>query len=118
MAVLSHSSGLQVLFKLDHSPSSPTMSPQYVAGGASDCLVIKWKADLSGVQAATRLGGESADICSSIAVDSSGVVIVSGSTRLRGFSHASAFFRPPFHRKRGLSQGLDSTFVANLVFST
>src|SRR5262249_11729463 len=68
------------------SVDSPVLEPaQPIHGGGGDAFVAKIAADGSRVLFATYLGGEGADEARGIAVDASGGVYVTGSTRSSDF---------------------------------
>ncbi|HEV2687085.1 MAG TPA: IPT/TIG domain-containing protein, partial [Bryobacteraceae bacterium] len=97
-------------------PAIPNLPAQQGAGGQSDAFVMKWDSSLSTLLAATLLGGELVDLGESIAVDSSGNVIVSGASDSRAFP-TRAFFQTTFSSRAGFVAGLDST-LSHLLFST
>jgi len=101
-------------FQTRPQPAVPLV-PGEVPGGA-DAFVVKWDGGLSRILAATLLGGESADEGASIAIDASGIVIVSGYTDSQAFpTHAP--FQTSFSARAGFVAGLDSN-LAQLLFST
>ncbi len=86
-------------------------------GGASDCFVSKLNAAGSALVYSTLLGGTGVDMCSGIAVDTSGNAYVTGTTYSSNFPTQSAV--------QGSLLGTASAFVAKinpggtgLVFST
>jgi uncharacterized protein (TIGR03437 family) len=97
-------------------PAIPPPFNQSPAGGGQDAFVAKWDSDLTHLLAATLLGGEQGDSASSVAVDASGTVIVSGSTSSKSFPlHAP--FQTSFSSPSGFVAALDSN-LSNLLFST
>jgi uncharacterized protein (TIGR03437 family) len=103
-------------FQPGPQPAIPSLPAQLGAGGLSDAFVLKWDAGLSKLVGATLLGGELADVANSIAVDSSGMVIVSGASDSRAFP-TRAPFQSTFSSRAGFVSGLDSS-LSHLLFST
>jgi uncharacterized protein (TIGR03437 family) len=102
-------------FQSAPQPAVPSLNYQSPSGGGMDAFVAKWDSSLTHLLAATLLGGESLDSATSVAVDGSGTVIVSGSTSSKAFpTHA------PFQESFGPS-GFVAAFdsnLSNLQFST
>ncbi len=65
-------------------------SPQSALKGGSDCFVAKVDPAGATLVYATYLGGESVDLCKSIAVDSTGAAYVTGTTTSYGFPVVAA----------------------------
>ncbi|HYL78589.1 MAG TPA: hypothetical protein VEU96_30640 [Bryobacteraceae bacterium] len=103
-------------FQPTPQPLIPNLPSQPGAGGGSDAFVMKWDSGLSHLLAATLLGGEMVDMGSSIAVDSSGNVIVSGVSDSKAFP-TRAPFQTTFSPRSGFVAGLDSS-LSHLLFST
>lgn len=103
-------------FQATPQPLIPNLPGQTGAGGSSDAFVMKWDSGLSNLLAATLLGGEMVDIGSSVAVDSSGNVIVSGVSDSKAFP-TRAPFQTTFSSRAGFVAGLDSN-LSHLLFST
>ena len=103
-------------FQTTPQPTIPALPGDYPAGGVADAFVIKWDKTLSKIQAATLLGGEQGDYGESIAIDSAGNIILSGSTASYAFpTHAP--FQTSFYPGSGFVAGLDPT-LSTLLFST
>src|SRR5579883_344277 len=103
-------------FQSRPEPAISSLPGELPAGGSADAFVIKWSSDLSQIQAATLLGGEVADAGESIALDSVGNVVISGSSDSRAFPlHAP--FQTSFAARSGFVAELDST-LSHLLFST
>lgn len=75
-------------------------------GGSSDVFVTRLNASGSGLEYSTYLGGSAADEASSIAVDTSGNVYVTGYTQSTDFPVANAIY--------GTSSGNKDAFVSKL----
>ncbi len=102
-------------FQPGSQPAIPVL-PGDLPGNAADAFVAKWDGGLSGILAATLLGGESTDQGQSIAIDSSGNVIVSGFTDSLAFpTHAP--FQASFSPRSGFVAALDAS-LSHLLFST
>lgn len=97
-------------------PAIPNLPTQFGAGGGSDAFVMKWDSRLSQILAATLLGGESSDRGESLALDSSGNVIISGFTDSKAFP-TRAPFQTSFSPRTGFVSILDSS-LSHLLFST
>ena len=103
-------------FQSAPQPAIPSLTYEPSAGGGSDAFVAKFDSSLTHLLAATLLGGELADAATSIALDSSGNVIVSGYTGSEAFpTHAP--FQASFSSQSGFVAGFDSN-LSNLLFST
>lgn len=85
-------------------------------GSGTNAFVLKLNGTLSKILAATLLGGEVFDSGTSIALDSSGNVIVGGVTDSQAFP-VRAPFQGSFAAPSGFVAGLDSS-LSNLLFST
>lgn len=97
-------------------PAIPAFSNQAIPGGGLDAFVAKWDGSLTHLLAATLLGGEQLDTATSVAVDSSGTVIVAGYTTSKAFpTHAP--FQAAFSPQSGFVAGFDPN-LTNLLFST
>jgi uncharacterized protein (TIGR03437 family) len=103
-------------FQSTPQPSIPNLPGQTGAGGGSDAFVMKWDSGLANLLAATLLGGEMVDMGSSIAVDSSGNVIVSGMSDSKAFP-TRAPFQTTFSSRAGFVAGLDPS-LSHLLFAT
>jgi len=103
-------------FQRGPQPAIQALPGQLGAGGISDAFVMKFDPGLSQILAATLLGGELADDGESIAVDSSGTVIVSGATDSKAFP-TRAPFQASFSSRSGFVAGLSSD-LTQLLFST
>jgi Beta-propeller repeat len=103
-------------FQSTPQPAIPSLNYEPVAGGGSDAFVAKFDSSLTHLLAATLLGGEQADAATSIALDSSGNVIVSGYTESEAFP-TRAPFQALFSSPSGFVAGFDSN-LTNLLFST
>ncbi len=103
-------------FQPTPQPLIPNLPGQAGAGGGSDAFVMKWDSGLTNLLAATLLGGEMFDMGSSVAVDSSGNVIVSGVSDSKAFP-TRAPFQTTFSSRAGFVAGLDSN-LSHLLFST
>jgi uncharacterized protein (TIGR03437 family) len=97
-------------------PAVPTLPYQPQAGGGMDAFVAKWDSSLTHLLAATLLGGENLDAATSIAIDPSGAVIVSGYTDSKAFP-TRAPFQASFSTRAGFVAGFDAS-LSNLLFST
>jgi uncharacterized protein (TIGR03437 family) len=103
-------------FQSAPQPAIPSLTYEPAAGGGSDAFVAKFDSSLTHLLAATLLGGELPDAATSIALDSSGNVIVGGYTDSEAFpTHAP--FQASFSSPSGFVAGFDSN-LANLLFST
>jgi uncharacterized protein (TIGR03437 family) len=103
-------------FQSAPQPAIPSLNYEPVAGGGSDAFAAKFDSSLTHLLAATLLGGELADAATSIALDSSGNVIIGGYTDSEAFpTHAP--FQASFSSPSGFVAGFDSN-LANLLFST
>ena len=98
-------------------PTTPGAIQTLNAGGLSDCFVSKLNATASSLEYSTMLGGSGLDLCSGIAVDSSGAAYVTGTTYSTNFPLQAAL-------QSGL-QGTANVFAAKisptgsaLVYST
>jgi len=87
-----------------------------LSGSGTNAFVLKLNGTLSKILAATLLGGEVFDSGSSIALDSSGNVIVGGVTDSQAFPVRGPF-QGSFAAPSGFVAGLDSS-LSNLLFST
>ncbi len=97
-------------------PAAPSLPSQIPAGGGLEAFVAKWDSSLTHLLAATLLGGELGDAASSVALDPSGNVIVSGYTSSKAFpTHAP--FQELFSSQSGFVAAFDSN-LSNLLFST
>jgi uncharacterized protein (TIGR03437 family) len=103
-------------FQSAPQPAIPSLTYEPVAGGGSDAFVAKFDSSLTHLLAATLLGGELADAATSIALDSSGNVIVSGFTDSEALPTVAPF-QASFSSPSGFVAGFDSN-LANLLFST
>lgn len=97
-------------------PAIPNLPDGPVAGGGADAFVVKFDSTLSKILAATLLGGEGVDYGNSLALDSTGNVIVSGFTGSEAFP-VRAPFQGSFSGSSGFVAGLDSS-LSQLLFST
>lgn len=103
-------------FQAAPQPAAPALPDQPTPGGGLDAFVAKFDSSLTRLLAATLLGGELPDTASSIAVDSSGRVIVSGFTDSKALpTHAP--FQESFSSRSGFVAAFDSN-LTNLLFST
>jgi uncharacterized protein (TIGR03437 family) len=97
-------------------PVVPTLAYQSPSGGGADAFVAKWDNSLTNLLAATLLGGELPDAATSVAVDSSGAVIVAGYTDSQAFpTHAP--LAQSFAPRSGFVVAFDAN-LSNLLFST
>ena len=71
-------------------PVTNSATQRTFQGGLSDCFVAKFDPSGSTLSYATYLGGESADVCNGIAVDSSGSAFVTGTTSSFAFPIANS----------------------------
>uniref|UniRef100_Q01W23 IPT/TIG domain-containing protein n=1 Tax=Solibacter usitatus (strain Ellin6076) TaxID=234267 RepID=Q01W23_SOLUE len=97
-------------------PAIPALIYQAPSGGGLDAFVAKWDSSLTHLLAATLLGGELPDTATSVAVDSSGAVIVSGYTDSKAFPTHTPF-QASFSSRAGFVAALDSN-LSQLMFST
>jgi len=97
-------------------PAIPSLGYGPDAGGGEDAFVLKFNGSLSKILAATLLGGDGVDYGTSIALDASGNVIVSGFTASTTFP-VFAPFQGSFSDSSGFVTGLDSS-LSHLLFST
>jgi uncharacterized protein (TIGR03437 family) len=97
-------------------PAVPTLPYQPQPGGGLDAFVAKWDSSLTHLLAATLLGGENLDAATSIAIDPSGAVIVSGYTESKAFP-TRAPFQASFSTRAGFVAAFDAN-LTNLLFST
>jgi uncharacterized protein (TIGR03437 family) len=96
-------------FQSAPQPATPVLPYQAPSGGGMDAFVAKWDSSLTHLLAATLLGGELPDTATSIAVDASGSVIVSGYTDSKALpTHA------PFQESFSSPSGFVAAFDANL----
>jgi len=103
-------------FQATPQPVVPALAYQGISGGGQDAFVAKWDSSLTHLLGATLLGGELPDVATSVAVDSSGNVIVGGYTDSKTFpTHAP--FALQFSLRSGFVAVLDSS-LSNLLFST
>src|SRR5581483_6642905 len=78
-------------FQRGPQPAVPALPGQRPSGGLQDAFVAKFDSSLSQLLAATVLGGESSDSVESIAINTDGSVIVSGSTDSQAFPLRAPF---------------------------
>jgi hypothetical protein len=103
-------------FQSAPQPAVPALPYQAGSGGGMDVFVAKWDGSLTHLLAATLLGGELPDAATSVAVDDSGAVIVSGYTDSKAFpTHAP--FQVSFSSRSGFVAAFDSN-LSSLLFST
>ncbi|MEP6537269.1 MAG: SBBP repeat-containing protein [Bryobacteraceae bacterium] len=96
--------------------TSGAFQPAPLSGGGADAFVAKWDSSLTHLLAATLLGGELPDTATSVAVDTTGTVIVGGYTDSKNFpTHAP--FQTSFSPRSGFVAAFDSN-LSNLLFST
>lgn len=89
-AIAIDSAGAAYIAGSTDSTNFPTSgAPQSHTGGSTDCFVSKLNPAGSALLYSTYLGGESIDLCRSIAVDSTGAAFVTGTTKSAGFPVAS-----------------------------
>jgi uncharacterized protein (TIGR03437 family) len=97
-------------------PVIPALPAQAASGGGLDAFVAKWDSSLTHLLAATLLGGELPDTATSVAIDASGTVIVSGYTDSKALpTHAP--FQESFSSRSGFVAAFDSN-LSTLLFST
>lgn len=85
-----------------YASNFPTVnSVQGTYGGAGDCFVSKLNPAASGLIYSTYLGGNDQDICSGIAVNSSGEAYVSGETLSTDFQFTVSLGKSGFMGKSG-----------------
>ena len=92
------------------STGFPTQSPLQgaFAGGTSDAFVAKVNSSGSALGWSTFLGGSGADSAKGIAVDSSGAVLVAGTTASTDFPTTAGSFQPSY------AGGTGDAFVAKI----
>ncbi len=102
-------------FQPASQPAIPNLPGGY-SFNASDAFIAKFDPGLTHIMAATLFGGETTDAAASIAIDSSGTVIVSGYSDSKTMPlHAP--FQTSFSSRSGFVAGFDSN-LSNLLFST
>ena len=96
-------------FQPASQPTTPMLQYQPPPGGGMDAFVARWDSSLTHLLAATLLGGELPDAATSIAVDPSGMVILSGSTDSKALPT-----RVPFQESFSSRSGFIAAFDKNL----
>ena len=103
-------------FQSSPQPVIPELPLGPSSGGGLEAFVAKFDSSLTHLVAATLLGGEMADTATSLAVDPSGSVILSGYTDSKSFpTHAP--FQASFSSRSGFIAAFDPN-LSNLLFST
>ncbi len=103
-------------FQTTSQPATPMLPYQPPAGGGMDAFVAKWDSSLTHLLAATLLGGELPDVAASIAVDASGLVILSGSTNSKALP-TRVPFQQSFSSRSGFIAAFD-TSLSTLQFAS
>jgi uncharacterized repeat protein (TIGR01451 family) len=102
------------------SPTFPITAGAFqtaYGGGASDCFVSKLNAAANALVYSTLLGGSALDLCSGIAVDSSGNAYVTGTTYSTNFPTQSALQTSLLGTANGFLTKINPT-GSGLVYST
>ncbi len=103
-------------FQQSPQPVFPVLAYEPSSGGGSDAFVARFDKSLTRLTAATILGGELPDAATSLAVDRSGTVIVSGYTDSKAFpTHVPS--QESFSGRTGFVAGFDPN-LSTLLFST
>jgi uncharacterized protein (TIGR03437 family) len=104
------------VFQPTPQPDFPELPGSSGAGAGGNACIIKFDSALSKILAATLLGGEGSDRGQSLAIDSSGNVVVGGFTNSKAFP-VRAPFQGSFSPASGFVAALDPA-LSNLLFST